>query len=89
MRDRLAIALGKIAGGLTRVLRLGGGTAIPGLAALKLSPGILERLLEAIPQGFVFVTGTNGKTTTAAMLSRHTLGSGSRCFDQPDGLQPF
>ena len=70
MRDRLAIALGKIAGGLTRVLRLGGGTAIPGLTALKLSPGILERLLEAIPQGFVFVTGTNGKTTTTAMLSR-------------------
>ena len=70
MRDWLAIAFGKIAGGLTRVLRLGGGTAIPGLAALKLSPGILGRLLEAVPRGFVFVTGTNGKTTTAAMLSR-------------------
>ena len=70
MRDRLAIAFGKIAGGLTRVLRLGGGTAIPGLAALKFSPGILGRLLKTIPQGFVFVTGTNGKTTTAAMLSR-------------------
>ena len=70
MRDRPAVAVGKIAGGLTRVLRLGGGTAIPGLTALKLSPGILGRLLEAIPRGFVFVTGTNGKTTTAAMLSR-------------------
>ncbi len=70
MRDWLAATFGKLAGGLTRVLRLGGGTAIPGLTALKLSPGILERLLEAVPQGFVFVTGTNGKTTTAAMLSR-------------------
>ncbi len=49
---------------------MGGGTAIPGLTALKISSGILGRLLDAIPQGFVFVTGTNGKTTTAAMLSR-------------------
>lgn len=70
MCDRLAVAFGKIAGHLTRLLRLGGGTAIPGLVALKLSPGILGRLLQSIPQGFVFVTGTNGKTTTAAMLSR-------------------
>lgn len=70
MRDRLAVASGKIAGGLTRALRRGGGSAIPGLTALKLSPGILTRLLDAIPQGYVFVTGTNGKTTTVAMLSR-------------------
>ncbi|MCY4109567.1 MAG: MurT ligase domain-containing protein [Chloroflexi bacterium] len=85
MRDRLAIALGKVAGSLTRVLRLGGGTAIPGLTALKLSPGILERLLEAIPQGFVFVTGTNGKTTTAAMLSRILSAAGHEVLNNRTG----
>ena len=59
------------------VLRLfgRGGTALPGKIALRLYPGLLARL--ARPVDVIMVTGTNGKTTTAAML-RHMLEQAGR-----------
>lgn len=54
---------------LHRLLRLLGrnGEALPGMLALKLYPGILEKLSENLH--CICVTGTNGKTTTVHLLS--------------------
>ncbi|HEX9679189.1 MAG TPA: MurT ligase domain-containing protein [Candidatus Saccharimonadales bacterium] len=41
------------------------GTALPGLVAERLYPGLLSKLIGQLEQGVVLITGTNGKTTTA------------------------
>ncbi len=52
-------------------------TSMPGLVALRLCPGLLGHLLRQL-DAFVVVTGTNGKTTTVALL--HAILDGQ---DQP------
>lgn len=68
LRFRLAILVGKLA---ISVLRLVGRAAssFPGKVARHLCPGLLARLAGQCPEGCVLVTGTNGKTTTAKMIS--------------------
>ncbi|HUS15679.1 MAG TPA: MurT ligase domain-containing protein, partial [Chloroflexia bacterium] len=67
-REVLAIAAARGAGQATRLLRRGGGTALPGLVAERLSPAILRRLTRQLRRGALIVTGTNGKTTTSRLL---------------------
>lgn len=67
-RKLLAILVGKAIIYLTRTLKLGGGSAAPGLYALKIYPNLIEDLIKNIPQNVV-ITGTNGKTTTVKMLA--------------------
>ena len=47
----------------------GGGTAAPGLLAEYIDPKILNKLAKYY-KGAIFVTGTNGKTTTARLLGK-------------------
>jgi UDP-N-acetylmuramyl tripeptide synthase len=68
-RIPLAIAAGKAAGLLSRQLRLGGGTTLPGSVARRLAPSVLPTLSAALPAGVILLTGTNGKTTTSRMLA--------------------
>lgn len=77
LRRILAILLAKVAGAFSRNLQQGGGTALPGLVAENVAPALLGHLLDQVPAGTVFVTGTNGKTTTAALL-RNVLAAGDR-----------
>lgn len=53
-----------------KILRLLGktGGTWPGEIALSLDPVFLKRKLESLSEGFVFITGTNGKTTTTHLL---------------------
>lgn len=76
-RRILAVQLARVAGLSTRLLRQGGGTALPGLVAERVAPDLLGFLLRQIPGGTIFVTGTNGKTTTAALL-RNVLAADGR-----------
>ncbi len=64
----MAILIGKIIHKLTRTFKIGGGSAAPGLYALRIYPGLVEDLSRQISKNVV-ITGTNGKTTTARMLS--------------------
>ncbi len=76
MRLNAAIAAGKLTGEVSRRLKLGGGTTLPGAVACRVEPRFIARLAARLPQGTILVTGTNGKTTTARMLStilRHAL----------------
>jgi UDP-N-acetylmuramyl tripeptide synthase len=70
VRTVAAIIAGKTAGQASRLLGRGGGTAIAGLAALRVDPNIVGRLAGQAGAGAICVTGTNGKTTTSLMLNR-------------------
>jgi UDP-N-acetylmuramyl tripeptide synthase len=69
-RASLAIIAGKVAGGASRRLGRGGGTAIAGVVSLKIDPRLPRRVAAQAGRGVVAITGTNGKTTTSLMLSR-------------------
>lgn len=68
MRLIIAVAIGKLIAYLCRLLKIGGGTAAPGLYALKIDPNLVDNLSTRLPKN-VIITGTNGKTTTARMLA--------------------
>ena len=75
-RTVAAIAAGKAAGAASRLLGRGGGTAIAGLAAARIDRHVVARLAAQAGAGAIAVTGTNGKTTTALMLSRIAAAAG-------------
>jgi lipid II isoglutaminyl synthase (glutamine-hydrolysing) len=68
LRTSAAIVAARTAAGLSRTLRVGGGTALPGLVAERLDPDIVPALASALGQGSVLITGTNGKTTSSRLV---------------------
>ena len=68
MRTGFAVAMGQIAGWVSRAVGRGGGTALPGLVVDYLDPSALAHLARQLPGGVVMVTGTNGKTTTSHLI---------------------
>ena len=83
MRIRLAVLVGR----LVRVVARwrGGGSAIPGNIALRIAPRFLEHALGSMPLGVVFVTGSNGKSTTTNMLVAVLRAHGLSVFTNPSG----
>lgn len=63
----------------------GGGSAIPGGIALRISPQFLEHAIGELPYGTIFVTGSNGKSTTTNMLVSVLRAHGLRVFSNPSG----
>ncbi len=68
MRLTAAIIAARATAALSRGLRRGGGTALPGLVAERVDPGLERTLAARLGQGSALVTGTNGKTTTARLV---------------------
>ncbi|QQG43302.1 MAG: DUF1727 domain-containing protein [Candidatus Daviesbacteria bacterium] len=68
MKTSAAVAAGQLISFLSKKLGKGGGSAAPGLYALKLERDLVAKLAKQIPQNII-ITGTNGKTTTARLLS--------------------
>ncbi|MDQ3857563.1 MAG: MurT ligase domain-containing protein [Actinomycetota bacterium] len=69
MRLRFEIELARLAGRLSRIAARGGGTTLPGKILATLDPAAVATLARRLPLGCALVTGTNGKTTTAAMTA--------------------
>ena len=84
-RTVAAIAAGKAAAAASRLLGRGGGTAIAGLVALRIDPGLVRRLTVQVGAGTIAVTGTNGKTTTSLMLSRIAAAAAKRPLHNRSG----
>jgi UDP-N-acetylmuramyl tripeptide synthase len=78
LRERGALLTGRAAGEVVRRLGRGGGTALPGLIASRLAPGLVEAAAAQLGHGTVTVTGTNGKTTTAHLLTGIARSAGLR-----------
>ncbi|WML53650.1 MurT ligase domain-containing protein [Neobacillus sp. PS3-12] len=70
MRTRMAIWSGKMAGILSKSMG-NDGTTIPGVVARKVDPLFLRHLRKTA-KTIIYITGTNGKTTTAN-LAAHLL----------------
>jgi UDP-N-acetylmuramyl tripeptide synthase len=62
------LALARAVGAVSR-LRGGGGTSAPGKVLIRLAPDAIGSLGARLAQGSALVSGTNGKTTTAAMAA--------------------
>ena len=79
-----AVTAAKAAGIASRVLGQGGGTALPGLVAERLDAGIVGHLGRQLGRR-VFVTGTNGKTTTSRMLAAILEAAGQPALHNREG----
>lgn len=83
MRTVLVLAIGKALRYLVRLVRRGGGSALPGLVVSKLQPGLLQTSLAKFPDGLVVVTGSAGKSTTTKMLVAIVRAHGVEVFTNP------
>ena len=82
MRLWLAILIGRLVRSLARAR--GGGSALPGRIARILEPRFLSRTIGRLGT-VVFVTGSNGKSTTTGMLVAILRAHGVRVFTNPAG----
>jgi len=80
MRAILAVSIGKLLRFLVRLVRPGGGSALPGLVANKLDPKLLFNALAALDQGLVVVSGSAGKSSTTGYLVSLLEAHGLRVF---------
>lgn len=83
MRYLPALLLGRLLRLLVRVVRPGGGSALPGLVLSKLAPGILRGALSSFPDGVYLVSGSAGKSTTTKMLVALLREHGVEVFTNP------
>lgn len=83
MRTFLAMLLGKLARRALRVVRRGGGSALPGTIARIIQPKLLEKAVASAPLGLVVVSGSAGKSSTTKILVELLRGHGLKVFTNP------
>ena len=72
------VALARAIGAASRTSGRGGGTTLPGRVLLRLSPDAIEKLGGRLAGGSTIVSATNGKTTTAGMISAALAAEGRK-----------
>jgi UDP-N-acetylmuramyl tripeptide synthase len=85
IRKTAAVWAGKATGALSRVSRRGGGTTLPGDVARMIDPKVLTKLAQDLTQGSIVITGTNGKTTTARLVTWLLEGAGHKVVSNRAG----
>jgi UDP-N-acetylmuramyl tripeptide synthase len=85
IRKTAAVWAGKATGALSRISRRGGGTTLPGDVARAIDPQILTKLSQDLTKGSIVITGTNGKTTTARLITWLLEGAGYRVVSNRAG----
>jgi len=78
-----AILIGRLVRFAVRLVRPGGGSALPGLVLSKLAPNLVFDTLKSFKQGLVIVTGTAGKSTTTKMIVAIVRDHGMKVFTNP------
>jgi UDP-N-acetylmuramyl tripeptide synthase len=68
VRLQAGLLAARATGAVTRLAGRGG-TSLPGKVLMRAEPHAIARLAARLPEGSVVVSATNGKTTTAAMVS--------------------
>jgi UDP-N-acetylmuramyl tripeptide synthase len=81
----IAVSAGKLSSLATRLLGRGGGTALPGLVAQKVYPGVLRDITRQLSAGSIMVSGTNGKTTTTRMIGSMLQAAGLAALHNRSG----
>ena len=80
-----SLTLARAAGTLSRRLGRGGGTSLPGKVLLRLRPEALAELGAELPHGVTLISATNGKTTTARLVSSCARQAGWSLAANPSG----
>src|SRR5829696_6398559 len=70
--------LARAVGALSRRSGRGGGTTLPGRLLVRMAPDAIERLAAQLDRGSIVISSTNGKTTTAGMISEVLRAGGRR-----------
>jgi lipid II isoglutaminyl synthase (glutamine-hydrolysing) len=83
------VAAARVARRLSRFVGAGGGTSAPGILIERLAPRFVERRAASFPAGTVVVSGTNGKTTTTAMVAAILEAEGERVLTNASGANLF
>lgn len=83
MRLSLAVLIGKIVRVIAKLR--GGGSAIPGRIAMVIEPNLLKKTLGSLSHGVIFVSGSNGKSTTTALVAGTLESQGLKVFSNPSG----
>jgi UDP-N-acetylmuramyl tripeptide synthase len=78
IRLAAGLAAARAVGGLARATGRGGGTSLPGKVLTRVEPHAIGRLSSRLGRGSVVISATNGKTTTAAMVSAVLERTGAR-----------
>jgi UDP-N-acetylmuramyl tripeptide synthase len=73
-----SLTLARAAGRLSRGLGRGGGTSLPGKLLLRMRPEAVAELAADLPRGATLISATNGKTTTARLVSAAARSAGWR-----------
>jgi UDP-N-acetylmuramoylalanine-D-glutamate ligase len=84
LSNPFTIALGKLVQRAAR-LKGGSGSAFPGLLVETLEPDFAVRALEGLSRGVVVISGTNGKTTTAKIVTELLQANGLKVFTNSTG----
>ena len=85
IRKIAAVWAGKATGALSRISGRGGGTTLPGDIARAIDPRILTKLSQDLTHGSIVITGTNGKTTTARLVTWILEGAGHKVVSNRAG----
>ena len=83
MRTQFAIWAGKIAGKISKMIGFGGST-IPGVIA-RIVDGAFLRHLRRNAKTIIYITGTNGKTTTTNLIAKILETSGKTVIANREG----
>ncbi len=78
-----ALLIGRLVRFAVRLVRPGGGSALPGLVVSKIVPNLVYRTLNSFSRGLVVITGTAGKSTTTKMVVAIVRAHGISVFTNP------
>lgn len=85
MSNFFLILLGKAISLLSKILRLGHGSTWPGHVALSVNNHFISDLLQDSQTNIVIIAGTNGKTTTARIITIILREAGKKVFQNTSG----
>lgn len=78
LRSRFAVRCAKITSFLSKKMNRGSGATLPGYVARRLDPNILKEISGQVREKILVTMGTNGKTTTNAILCRALEAEGKK-----------
>lgn len=85
MKFYLALLLGKLTKLLIKYVKRGSGGTWPGNIAIEIDKSFLSNKRINFPKGIIVISGTNGKTTTAKLLTHFLESNGLRVTHNSTG----
>ena len=88
-RSKLAIKCAKGTSSLIKMMNRGSGATLPGLIARKIDPDIMSEMTKMVRNKVIVTMGTNGKTTTNAVMARALANEGYKVITNNTGANMF